>query len=120
MLIHAHPVPLREDADGNVRVGDTRVSLHTVVSQYNAGATPEDIVPRFDVLNLADVYAIVGYYLRHRDEVDTRLAEDERAADEALARLGPMYRPGAEVRAVLEARLAAAREVGGGAALPGG
>lgn len=46
MTIAALPVPLRVHDGGVVRVGDTRVSLDTVVYAHRDGATPEEIVDR--------------------------------------------------------------------------
>lgn len=119
-LLHTDPVPLRVDDGGNVRVGTTRVTLHTLVAQFNAGATPEELVVRFDTLRLADVYSVLGYYLRHRDEIDAQLAEGDRAADERLRGMGAMVRRGAEVRVILEARLAQTRGADNGTQLSGG
>jgi uncharacterized protein (DUF433 family) len=72
--------PLREDADGVVRIGDTRVTLDTVIAAYWGGMTAEEIVCAFDALSLADVHAVLGYYLQNREAVDTYLAEEEREA----------------------------------------
>ena len=80
MTIAAEVVPLREEA-GVIRVAGTRVTLDTVISVFNAGATPEEIAQRYPTLQLADVYAVIGYYLHHRSEVDTYLHERERQAD---------------------------------------
>lgn len=74
------PPPLREDQGGVVRVGNTRVSLDLIVEQYENGKSPEDMVRAYDSLNLADVYAIIAYYLRHRAEVEVYL---KRRAEEA-------------------------------------
>jgi uncharacterized protein (DUF433 family) len=82
MVIHADAVPLRVDDTGTVRVGKTRVILELVVHAFRDGATPEQLVQDYDTLDLADVYAVIAYYLRHRDEVDAYLAERERQADE--------------------------------------
>lgn len=71
--LHADFPPLRVDEGGAVRVGKSRVSLDLVVEQYENGMTPEDMVRAYDSLELADVYAIVGYYLRHREEVQSYL-----------------------------------------------
>ena len=72
-------IPLRTDAEGVVRVADTRVPLETVMDSFNAGASPEEIVLSYPSL---DVYAVITYYLRNRDEVDSYLVEqDERAAE---------------------------------------
>ncbi len=69
LALHAETPPLRVDAGGVVRVGNSRVVLDLVVVQYENGMTPEDIVRAYDTLVLADVYAVIAYYLRHRDEV---------------------------------------------------
>src|SRR6185312_2317311 len=66
------PVPLREDR-GVLRVGDTRVALATVVALYDQGATPEEIAYRFPPLHVADLYAVISYYLSHPPEIATSL-----------------------------------------------
>jgi uncharacterized protein (DUF433 family) len=40
-----------------------------VVEQYENGMAPEDLVRAYDTLDLADVHAVIAYYLRHREEV---------------------------------------------------
>ena len=79
--LHADRPPLRVDEGGAVRVGNSRVSLDLIVEQYENGMTPEDMVRAYDTLVLADVYAIIGYYLRHRDEVRAYLTRREEEAD---------------------------------------
>src|SRR5947208_1143305 len=64
--LHGDRPPLRTDEGGVVRVGKSRVTLDLVVSQYENGMTPEEIVHAYDTLALADVYAVIAYYLRHR------------------------------------------------------
>lgn len=81
-VFDVEPVPLNLDAGGVLRVGGTRVTLDTVVAVFNHGATAEEIVLRFPTLRLADVYAVLGYYLRHRDEVETYLARGRAEAAE--------------------------------------
>src|SRR5438093_790928 len=78
--LHADPPPLRVDEGGTVRVGKSRVSLDLVVEQYENGMTPEDMVRAYDTLVLADIHAVIAYYLRHRDEV---LAYLKRRAEDA-------------------------------------
>ena len=68
-------VPLDRDADGVVRVGGTRVTLDTVVAAFEAGATAEEIAQQYPSLKLADIYSVIGYYLRHHAEVQTYLAQ---------------------------------------------
>ena len=74
-------VPLTTDADGVIRVGGTRVSLDTVLVAYKQGSDPEDIVDMFTSLKLADVYAVIGYYLQNRDEIEAYLSERQQQHD---------------------------------------
>lgn len=78
--LHAEPPPLRVDEGGAVRVGKSRVSLDLVVEQYENGMTPEDLVRAYDTLDLADVHAVIAFYLRHRDEVRAYLKRREEEA----------------------------------------
>jgi uncharacterized protein (DUF433 family) len=80
--LHAERPPLRVDEGGAVRVGKSRISLDLVIEQYENGMRPEDMVRAYDTLGLADVYAVIAFYLRHRDEVRAYL---KRRAEEAQA-----------------------------------
>jgi uncharacterized protein (DUF433 family) len=103
LAVDAEPLPLTADQDGVLRIAGTRVTLATVVGAFNAGATPEDIVLRYESLRLGEVYLVLGYYLRHRGEVDAYLAERQLRVVQnqaaAEARL-----PWSDVRARLLAR----------------
>src|SRR5262245_57131215 len=79
--------PLRLDPGGVVRVGNSRISLDLVVEQYENGMTPEDMVRAYDTLALADVYAVIAYYLRHRDDVRAYLKRREEEAGALQARI---------------------------------
>lgn len=81
LVVGPEPVPLATDADGVVRVGETRVALDTVVAAFREGATAEEIVQQYPTLQLADVYSVVGYYLRHQADVDAYLREREHRVD---------------------------------------
>ena len=80
LVIEAPPVPLRTDEQGVLRVGKTRVPLDTVVSAFNQSASPEEIVMSYPTLALADVYAVVNYYLFNRADVDAYLRQREAEA----------------------------------------
>lgn len=92
MTLNIHPdtPPLRVNRDGIVLVGKTRVPLETVIWTYQEGISPEAIVEMYDAVKLADVYAVIAYYLNHRDEVDIYLewikAESEHVRREVEAR----------------------------------
>jgi uncharacterized protein (DUF433 family) len=75
LALENHVLPLEPDAQGVIRVRGTRVTLDTVVSAYLLGSTPEQIVEDYDTLDLADVYSVITFYLRHMEEVDRHLKE---------------------------------------------
>lgn len=78
--IASEPVPLTVDGQGVVLIGNTRVTIDTVVAAFSEGATAEEIVQQYPSLDLADVYSVVGYYLKHKSEVDTYLEGRRRRA----------------------------------------
>jgi uncharacterized protein (DUF433 family) len=86
-------VPLEMDADGVIRVGNTRVTLDTIVQAFKEGATAEEIAQQYPSVALADVYDTIGYYLRRASEVEVylqrRQAEAEEVRRENEARFDP-------------------------------
>ena len=76
------PVPLAADADGVFRVGGTRVTLESVIHQFQQGASAEQIQEDFPSLSLGDVYATIAYYLRHIQDVERYLRTQAQAAAE--------------------------------------
>lgn len=75
-------IPLKVGSDDVIYLGSTRVTLDTVVDAFQDGATPEEIVYQYPSLDLADVYAVVGYYLRHRSEVESYLQQRKQQAEQ--------------------------------------
>ena len=67
--------PIAIDADGVPRVGETRVRLDTVITAFNGGLCAEEILLKYPSLKLPDIYAVIAYYLRHREEIDGILVE---------------------------------------------
>lgn len=80
--LQAELPPFRVDQGGAVRIGNSRISLDLVIEQYENGMTPEDMVRAYDTLVLADVHAVIAYYLRHQGEVR---AYSKRRIEEAEA-----------------------------------
>jgi uncharacterized protein (DUF433 family) len=80
LAVTAEAIPLRTDEGGVVRVGGTRVTLDSVISVFEEGATAEGILDEYPSLSLADVYAVITYYLRHKTDVDAYLEEQKRRA----------------------------------------
>lgn len=81
LLVSDLPIPLRSDDSGVLRVGSTRVSLDSVVAAYVDGSSVEQIAEDFPTLDLADIHAVISYYLRHTKEVEEYLCEQRRSAD---------------------------------------
>lgn len=96
--------PLRQDPSGALRVGESRVLLELVIRAFQDGATPEAIVQRYPTTSLSDVYLVIGYYLRHRAEVEGYLAERECMATEVQRRIEERQGDLAELRQRLLAR----------------
>jgi uncharacterized protein (DUF433 family) len=87
MTIEAETPPLRQDETGAVRVGNSRVLLEMVLRAFEDGATPETIVQRYSTLSLGDVYAVIAYYLRHRDTLEAYLTSREQTAKAVRQRI---------------------------------
>ncbi len=99
----AKPPPLTTGPDGVVRVTGTRVSLETIVTAFDAGATAEEIAQQYASVDLASVYAVISYVLDHRGEVDEYVAGRRGAAAEMRGEVEARFPP-AGVRARLLAR----------------
>lgn len=95
-LVQTLPSVIERTTEGTWRVTGTRVSLDSVVYAFRHGSTPEEICQDFPTLSLAQVYAVIAYYLHYRQAVDAYLAEqdqyDQHARQELTARHGDFYR----------------------------
>jgi uncharacterized protein (DUF433 family) len=87
LSFQAEVPPLRIDEGGTVRVGTSRIGIDLIVEHYENGMTPEDMVRAYDTLVLADVYAVISYYLRHRDEVKAYLTRQKVEAESLRAKI---------------------------------
>lgn len=87
LTIAAEPVPLRLDAGGTYRVGPTRIRLDSIVFLYNQGSSAGQIVSEFPSLDLADVHAVITYYLRHKEDVDAYVQQREHEAEELRVKI---------------------------------
>jgi uncharacterized protein (DUF433 family) len=105
IVLHDNPVPIRVDKGGAVRVGPTRVTLDVVIGRFNNGASPEEIVSSFTTLQLADVYSVIGYYLKYKEEIDQLLHQHELEAEEIRHKI-ESYQNSPEFRARHEAQRA--------------
>ena len=103
--IDPEPVPLVRDSAGRLMVPGTRISLDVLVAAFKRGKTPEAIHDSYKTVSLADVYAILTYYLRHRSEVEAYLAEQEREGAQIQAGIEAEHPLDDGLRAKLLARL---------------
>ncbi|MCC7106902.1 MAG: DUF433 domain-containing protein [Chloroflexi bacterium] len=110
--IEADPAPLRADADGTISVGQSRVLLDTIVTAFRLGESAEEIADNFPTLDLADVYAVIAYYLRHGPEVDAYMERRRQEAETVRAKLEQRHPPH-ELRKHLVARRDAAKSLPG-------
>lgn len=100
-------LPLRLTEDGTIRLADSRVSLDSVVHHYKLGASAEQIAQKFPMLELADVYAAIAYYLTHEEALEEYLRQQEADGDRLQKEVesSPRYqKQSAEIRARLLAR----------------
>jgi len=105
-------VPLKAREDGVYRVGDSRVSLDVVINEYHRGADAESIARAYPTLKLADVYAVIAYYLLNRTEVDRYLRLREEEADRLRQEIEASQPSKEEFRQRLLARHAKQEEEG--------
>lgn len=100
----------RQLPDGTIRLGETRVSLETIIDSYRLGQRPEEIQAGFPFLELADIYAIIAYYLKNRETVERYLSQQEADSQRILAELAEIQ-GNAEQRQALTERCLEYREL---------
>jgi uncharacterized protein (DUF433 family) len=68
---------------GRPCIAGTGVTVQRIVGWYMLGLSPEEIVERMGHLSLAQVHAALAYYHANREEIETAIAADKVAGDEA-------------------------------------
>lgn len=104
ITIQTEAPPLRRDTSGALRVGNSRVLLELVIRAFQDGATPETIAQRYPTAALADVYAVIAYYLRHREDIEAYLVERNQRAHEVRQRVESQQGDLADLRGRILAR----------------
>lgn len=74
--------PLNFDEAGGIRIGQTRVTLDSLLAAYDAGSTPEEIAVQYPILTLAEIYATITYYFTHPQQVEDYLEERRQMAQQ--------------------------------------
>lgn len=77
---------VRTDEYGVLRVGQTRVSLDSVVYAFRDGHSAEAIGEQYPALTLEEVYGAITYYLANRAEVDPYLERQDKVWEEQRRR----------------------------------
>ena len=67
--------------EGVYYVGETRVSLDSLVYLFREGMSAESMVESYPALNLEVVHGALAVYLANENEIDAYLAEGERIAE---------------------------------------
>jgi len=67
--------------EGAYLVGDTRVSLDSLVFLFREGMSPESMVESYPALSLEQVHGALAFYLANQMEIDGYLAEGYRDAE---------------------------------------
>jgi uncharacterized protein (DUF433 family) len=109
-MIISEVIPIYTDPNGRMRVTGTRVLLDLIVEAYGRGETPEHIVQMYPTLKLDQVFLALGYYMRHRADVDTYIRRMDDQAEDLRQKWEAEYPPNV-TRAELQKRLQAKRNV---------
>lgn len=67
-------------SEGVFRVGDSRVSLDSLVYLFREGMSTESMVESYPALTLEEVHGALAFYLGNQKEIDTYLADGQRVA----------------------------------------
>ncbi len=87
------PLPLAKDKTGLYRIAETRVTLDSVLFAFKNGATTEEIAMQYPTVELSDLYAVIGFYLKNKKAVDAYLIENEKDAKATQQKIQKKFPP---------------------------
>ncbi|MDH3604710.1 MAG: DUF433 domain-containing protein [Candidatus Tectomicrobia bacterium] len=93
LVLESKPLPLSTDTNGVTRVGNTRVTLETVIGAFKNGATAEQIAQDYPVLDLVDIYAVIAFYLYQPEAVDTYIEDQLKEGQQLRAQMEACFDP---------------------------
>lgn len=70
-----------KNIEGAFRIGDTRVSLDSLVYLFREGISAEGMVENYPALSLEQVHGALAFYLANQKEIDAYLVDGLRAAE---------------------------------------
>ena len=83
--------PFRWDEAGGIRIGQSRVTLDSLLAAYHNGSTPEEIAVQYSVLHLEEIYAAIAYYLNHSQEIDNYLEQRRQKSQQQRSEFVQQY-----------------------------
>src|ERR1051326_7795891 len=89
-----------EERNGGLYAAGTRVSLDSIVTRFQEGASPEKIVESFPTLKLPQVYGIIAYYLENEESINEYIAHGQSELERTVP---PLSRTNPDLFARLEA-----------------
>lgn len=66
-----------QQREGEYFVGESRVTLQSVIAAWKRGAGPEDVQRSFPSLPLVAIYGAITYYLERQAELDASFQETD-------------------------------------------
>src|ERR1700676_3582360 len=70
--------------EGAYRIGDTRVSLDSLVYLFREGMSAESMVENYPALTLEQVHGALAFYLGNQTGIDAYLVDGELAAQSQI------------------------------------
>lgn len=70
---------------GRPHIQGTRLSVQRVAAWYKKGLNAEEIVERIGTASLAQIYAALTYYHANKTEIETYLADEQAAYEQATS-----------------------------------
>ena len=86
-------LPLKIDEQGTIYISRTKVTLDILIARYQQGDSPEAMHEGFSTVSLTDIYAVIAYYLAHRDELDAYLKQRDDDVERIRQEMEARYTP---------------------------
>jgi len=75
------------------RVGESRVSLDSVIYAFQEGASAEEIALRFPTLELKQIYSVINFYLQNQAEMEEYLSAQQKRQAELKQQVESRFPP---------------------------
>ena len=68
---------------GRARLAGKRIPVSSIYRWFRQGSDPEDILERFDGVDLAEIYAAISYGLANLEEITREIENEDRLSSQA-------------------------------------